>query len=282
MLFAAFCFAVMGAFAKILSEQFSSVEVVFFRNIFGVLFISLSIYHSPLVQKGGKFWLLFLRGFIGFIALLAFFYNIANIPLAKAMTFSKTAPIFTAIFAYIFLKEHISVRGWIAIAIGFVGVLFVINPFGLEIEKTDILGVFSAIGAALAYTSIRELRKYYDTRAIVFSFMFIGSLGPVILMIVSDFFYHPSISFMLGDFKMPSGIDWVYILFLGIFATLAQFDMTKAYLATKAGLVAAASYMNIIFSIGVGLLLGDNFPQMITIFGICLIILGGVLVAKKG
>ena len=282
MLFAAFCFAVMGAFAKILSEDFSSVEVVFFRNIFGVIFIAFSIYHSPLVQKGGKFWLLFLRGFIGFIALLAFFYNIANIPLAKAMTFSKTAPIFTAIFAYIFLKEHISVRGWFAIAIGFVGVLFVINPFGLEIEKTDILGVFSAIGAALAYTSIRELRKYYDTRAIVFSFMFIGSLGPVILMVVSDFFYHPAIGFMLGNFQMPSGIDWVYILFLGIFATLAQFYMTKAYLATKAGLVAAASYMNIIFSIIVGVALGDDFPQMLTIFGICLIILGGVLVAKKG
>ncbi len=112
--------------------------------------------------------------------------------------------------------------------------------------------------------------------------MFIGSLGPVLLMVVSDFFHHPAIDFMLGDFQMPSGIDWVYILFLGIFATLAQFYMTKAYLATKAGLVAAASYMNIIFSIMVGVALGDDFPQMLTIFGICLIILGGVLVAKKG
>ena len=56
--------------------------------------------------------------------------------------------------------------------------------------------------------------------------------------------------------------------------------MTKAYITTKAGLVAVASYMNIVFSIIVGLMLGDNFPEMVTIFGISLIILGGVVVAK--
>ena len=281
MLFASFCFAIMGAFAKVLSEQFDSVEVVFFRNIFGVLFILFSIYNTPLIQKGGKFWLLFFRGFIGFVALLAFFYNIATIPLAKAMTFSKTAPIFTAIFAYLFLKEKISVRGWSAIFIGFMGVLFVINPFGLTIEKTDILGVFSAIGAALAYTSVRELRKYYDTRAIVLSFMSIGTIGPAVLMFVSPFLDYPSLNFMLGSFKMPNKIEWIEILFLGIFATLAQFYMTKAYIATKAGLVAVISYSNIIFSIMVGILLGDSLPEILTICGIILIIIGGVINSKK-
>jgi len=281
MVFAAFCFAIMGAFAKLLSQRLTSLEVVFFRNIFGVMIILYMIYKTPLNQSGGKFWLLFFRGFIGFVALVAFFYNIANIPLAKAMTFSKTSPIFTAIFAYWFLKEKINIIGWLAIFIGFLGVLLVVNPFDLEIQKTDILGILSAIFAAIAYTSVRELRKYYDTRAIVLSFMSISAIGALILLIISQFYTNSNLDFLFGKFVMPEKIEWFYIIAMGIFATMAQFYMTKAYLVTKAGFVAVASYMNIVFSIFVGLILGDSFPKIITIAGICLIIFGGVIAAKS-
>ena len=99
-----FLFAFTGAFAKLLSDYMSSVEVVFFRNITGVILISYAIYKSPVKQIGGKPFLLFMRGFIGFSALLMYFYNIANIPLAQAQTFNKISPIFTAIFSYLLLK----------------------------------------------------------------------------------------------------------------------------------------------------------------------------------
>ncbi len=72
MLFASFLFACMGAFAKELSGSMSSLEVVFFRNIFGVVLILMSIYRKPLVQEGGKPWLLIFRGMAGFTALLFF------------------------------------------------------------------------------------------------------------------------------------------------------------------------------------------------------------------
>ncbi|MDH5465540.1 MAG: DMT family transporter, partial [Thiovulaceae bacterium] len=104
MLFAAMLFAFMGAFAKVLSDDISSLEIVFFRNVFGVFLILLTVWKTPMSHVGGKPWLLFFRGFMGFTALLAFFYNIAHIPLADAMTFSKTSPIFTAIFAFLFLS----------------------------------------------------------------------------------------------------------------------------------------------------------------------------------
>ena len=107
MLIASLLFAFMGAFAKELSDSMNSVEIVFFRNIFGVILIAFSIYKRPLNQVGGKPLLLIFRGLAGFLALLMFFYNISQISLAEAMTFSKTSPIFTAIFAYIFVKEKI-------------------------------------------------------------------------------------------------------------------------------------------------------------------------------
>ncbi|QKJ26632.1 EamA/RhaT family transporter, type 1 [Aliarcobacter cibarius] len=281
MLIASFLFALMGVAAKELSNTLSSIEVVFFRNVFGVLFILFSIYKSPLKQLGGKFWLLVFRGTAGFIALLFFFYNIANIPLGEAMTFSKTSTIFTALLAYFFLKEQIGFKGWIGVFIGFIGILFITEFDGSSLEKTDYLGILSGVGAALAYTSIRELRKYYDSRAIVLSFMTVGTILPLILMIISEFYTNPNLDFMLGTFVLPQSKDWIFIVLLGIFSTYAQIFMTKAYSFAKAGIIGTVSYSNIVFSIILGLFMGDAFPSFIIVLGIILIVFSGILVSKK-
>ena len=280
MLIASFTFAIMGAFAKLASESLSSLEVVFFRNIAGVIIIGLAILKKPIIQKGGKPWLLFFRGFIGFVALLAFFYNIAHIPLGDAMTYSKTSPIFTAIFAFFFLKEELSLKGWIAIFIGFVGIIFITEPSSLGFTKYDLLGVFSGVGAALAYTSVRELKSYYDTRSIVLSFMLTGTLGPLALFFISPYVEIQELDFIFSKFIMPEGIVWVYVILMGVFATLSQLLMTKAYGETKAGIVGAVSYSNILFSIMVGVMLGDSLPSLSMTFGILLIVLAGVMVAR--
>ena len=279
MLFASFCFAVMGGFAKELSSSMSAVEVVFFRNVFGVIFLVATLMKYPLKQKGGKFWLLFFRGFMGFLALLAFFYNIAHITLAEAMTYSRLSPVFTALFAYIFLKEKLYKLGWIGIVIGFVGIVFITRPEGIyDFDKYDLLGIFSGVGAALAYTAVRELREYYDTRSIVLSFMTIGTIGPVVLMMIGSFYNPENLDYLFAKFITPDSKDWVWIVLLGFSATLAQVYMTKAYASTKAGIVGAISYSNIIFSIIIGAILGDKYPDLFTTLGIILIIIAGILV----
>jgi len=280
MLLASLFFAIVGAFAKILSREMPSVEVVFFRNLISLLFVTATIFKYPIKQSGGKPWLLFFRGLMGLLGVLAFFYNIAHISLADAMTFSRTSPIWTAIFAYIFLGEKISKKGWIAIFIGFLGVIFIMKPSGFTFSKTDWIGIFSGIAAALAYTSVRELRKYYDTRIIVISFMLMGSFFPALFMWISNYYYIASLDFVSAKFVFPSGILWLYIVGLGAFAALAQIYMTKAYGTTKAGIVGASSYAVILFSIFVGVSLGDALPDFIGAFGILLVVIGGILVAK--
>jgi drug/metabolite transporter (DMT)-like permease len=281
MIYASFLFAIMGAVAKELSDSMSSVEVVFFRNVFGVVLILISIYNKPLNQVGGKVGLLIFRGMAGFIALLFFFYNIAEIPLGEAMTFSKTSTIFTAIFAYIFVKEKLGVKGWIGVFVGFVGILFITKFDGSSLDKTDYLGILCGVGAGLAYTSIRELRKFYDSRAIVLSFMTIGTIGPMILLFIGSFYVNPDLDFLFATFVMPSGNDWYYIVLLGVFATLAQIYMTKAYSNAKAGIIGTISYSNIAFSIILGIILGDSFPDIWISFGILLIVISGLLVSSK-
>lgn len=281
MLMASFLFAIMGAFAKLASHYMSSLEVVFFRNLFGVILIGYTVYKKEIKSIGGRPFLLFFRGFMGFVSLLAYFYNIAHIPMGDAVTFSKTAPIFTAIFAWIFLNEKLSISSWMAVFIGFIGILFITQPSGVGFSKYDLLGIFSGIGAALAYTSVRELRSYYDTNMIVLSFTFVGTLGPIMLFVVSKYFYIIELDFMMGEFVLPSGIVWIYIVGLGVLGTLSQYYMTKAYGETKAGIVGAVSYTNIVFAIILGIFLGDDLPDVITSCGIILIIFAGIMVARE-
>ncbi|MEA2018531.1 MAG: DMT family transporter [Campylobacterota bacterium] len=281
MLISSFLFSFTGGFAKALSFYMSSIEVVFFRNLSGVVIILYLIYKSPLKQKGGKPFLLFMRGLIGFSALLMYFYNIANIPLAEALTFSKVSPIFTAIFSYLLLKEKLSFTAWTGVFIGFFGVLFITGFDLTNLDKTDWLGILSGVGAGLAYTSIRELRKYYESRAIVLSFMMVGTIGPIILLILGEFYTTQTFDWVIATFVMPQGWAWFHIVGLGIFATLSQMYMTKAYSLAQGGIVGTISYTTILFSVGVGMFLGDMFPNITIIIGICFIVLSGLLVAKK-
>jgi len=280
MLLASLSFAFMGGFAKVVSQTLPPVEVTFFRNIFGVVLVGLSILKVPLKQTGGKFLLLVFRGSMGFLALLAYFYIMAHIPLGEAVTYNKTSPIFVAIFAYIFLNEKLHSSALFAIILGFLGIVLVAQPDGMNFDKYDMLGIFSGIGAALAYTSIRELRKYYDTRAIVMSFMGVGTVAPLVLMVITPYIDTPKgFNWMFAKFIMPVGVEWGYVTAVGIFATMSQLLMTKAYELTKAGIVGTISYTNIVFAVVIGVMLGDPIPDFWTVLGIILVIISGLLVA---
>lgn len=280
MLLASLSFAVMGGFAKVVSQVLPPVEVTFFRNIFGVVLVGIAIWKVPLKQTGGKPLLLFFRGFMGFAALLAYFYIMAHIPLGEAVTYNKTSPLFVALFAYIFLHEKLHPSALVAVVIGFIGIILVAQPQGGSFDKYDILGIFSGIGAALAYTSIRELRNYYDTRAIVMSFMLVGTVAPLLLMLMTPYVkVSEEFDWMFAPFVMPQGIEWGYVLAVGVFATISQLLMTKAYELTKAGIVGTISYSNIVFALIIGMMLGDPIPDFWTLLGIILVILSGLLVA---
>ena len=280
MIAASVTFAFMGGFAKILGESIPPLEVTFFRNIFGVAIIGFALLKRPTVKPGGKTWLLIFRGTIGFLALLAYFYDMAYIPLGEAVTYNKTSPLFLAFFAWLFLKEKLHKNAVFALVIGFLGIVFIAKPIGGTFDKYDMLGIFSGIGAALAYTSIRELKNYYDTRTIAMSFMLAGTIGPVILMGISQLIDVPKeLDFLLAKFQMPEGAEWFYIVMLGTLATASQLLMTKAYSLTKAGIVGTITYSQIVFAVIIGTLLGDKFPDIYTWIGIIMVIGAGVLVS---
>lgn len=281
MLLACLMFAFTGAFAKFLSKDLPSIEVVFFRNLIGLGIVLFSIYRLRPKNAGGAFWLLMFRGFVGTMAMFAFFYNVAHISLAAAFTFSKTSPIFTALIAAIWLKEKLSSKGWFAVFLGFSGIVFVIQP-NLGISKSDILGIWSGLGAALAYTSVRELNKSYSTHYIVLSFMAWGTALPMIFMWMASFYRPASFDFLFSPFVLPSWINLIFIILIGIFGYLFQVFMTKSYAAAKkVSIVATVSYSDVIFTIFMGAIMGDGLPNAMAFFGIMLVIFSGIMITRE-
>ncbi len=282
MLLSALISALNGAVAKVLSEDLSALEIVFFRNLIGAFLVLYTLKHTAPTLQGGKFHLLFMRGFFGFSAMILFFYTITAIPLGEAITLNKTSPLFVSVLAYYLLGEHLSKRAILALLIGFLGVIFITKPFGFSISYEHFFGVLGGFFAAAAYATIKKIKDIYDTRVIMLSFMGAGTLFPVLLFILAPLIDPPEyLGFLFAPFSLDYGIHvWLLIGFMSLISTLSQWLLTKAYSLSKASIIGVISYTNIPFAIGFGWMLGDVFPDFLTFSGIGLIVLGGVLVSK--
>lgn len=272
MLLSALISALNGAVAKLLSETMDPIEVVFYRNLLGVLIILYSIKKFKVKIDTSKLHLLFLRGIFGSLAMLLFFYTIATIPLGEAVVLNKTSPFFVTILAYYLMKESISTTTFFALIVGFLGIIFIMKPFGIEVSYEHILGVLGGFFAAAAYATIRKIKNIYDARVIMLSFMGIGMIIPFGL-----FLFTPFVQFHL--YSNPT--IWFLIIFMAIISTASQWFLTRAYSLSKASIIGVVSYSNIPFAVGFGVLLGDSLPDLYTLLGIILIIIGGILVSKS-
>ena len=283
MLLSALVSALNGALAKILTDDLSSMELVFFRNVLGVFIILYALRHTPPTLTGGKLHLLFMRGFFGFSAMILFFYTIATIPLGEAITLNKTSPLFVSILAFYLLKEHLSKRAILALLVGFFGVILITKPFGMSISYEHFLGILGGFFAAAAYATIKKIKDIYDTRVIMLSFMGVGTLFPILFFIATPYVDAPkSLSFLFATFQWNYELKvWAFIGFMAVISTLSQWLLTKAYSLSKASIIGVISYTNIPFAIGFGWMLGDAFPDFWTFSGIGLIVLGGILVSKS-
>jgi len=283
MLASALISAFNGAITKILAQDISALEIVFFRNLFGIFLILYALKHTPPKRSGAKLHLLLLRGFLGFSAMILFFYTITVIPLGEAITLNKTSPFFVSVLAFFLLKEQLTPRVIFALFIGFAGTVLITKPFGLHFTYVHFLGILGGFFAASAYTTIKKIKEIYDSRIIVLSFVGMGTLLPGILFVAAHFVTPPAaFSFLFPHFIMPVGMKiWVLIVLMGIISTLSQWFLTKAYSAKNLSVVGVVSYTNIPFAIGFGWMLGDAFPDIWTLMGIGFIIIGGILVSKK-
>lgn len=273
MLFSSLLFALMGAEAKILSLTLPSMEVAFFRSFLMVLFLLPLCVSKPMKKpshKKGGYIFLISRSVAGGLSFVVLFYNIATITLGNATAFSQSMPLYVVVLSFLFLGEKFNIGVVISTIVGFCGILLICNPnFNAMGVENIIFGISSALFMAVAFLNLRALKDYFSSWVPVFA---TGVAMSVITLGISV----AQIPLFAESWAMPQGIDWLHIILLGLFGTLGQHYLTKAYMSAPAGIVAPIDYMRLVFSVILGVLLGDNLPNLATSFGIMLIILSGI------
>ena len=258
MLFASFAFAAMGAAVKLASLTYSTSEIVMYRGIMGCLIL------LPMIRlQGGSLRTPFprehlWRSIVGVVSLWLWFYAIAKLPLATAITLNYMAPIWLS--AYMFFKGWWQGKGlseWpliVAVAASFVGVTQVLRP-AAEMEQWlgGAVAVASSVIAAMAYLQVRKLGQMGEPEyRVVFYFSLTMALAGLLGTPLENGFatpLHPHTWHSAG-----------LLVAVGIPALMAQMAMTRAYRLGKVLVVANLQYTGIIFSSLWGMLLwGDRF-----------------------
>ena len=255
-------FSLANVFVKQVSHL-PTMEIVFFRCLFGVAFCYFGLKKTNADWKGSNRKLLLLRGLFGTTALYFFFVTVKNIPLASAMTIQYLSPIFTTIIAIFLLKEKVKKLQWLFYAIAFSGVLF-IEQFDTRVSLYFlILGIISAFGSGIAYNLVRSLREREHPLTVVFHFQLVG-------MIIG-------LTFTIFDWQMPTGWDWFYLLLVGIFSQLGQIFLTHALQNEKAASVAIINYSGLLYGLIFGWFVFSEPQTVESIIGMLLVVLGVVL-----
>ena len=279
MLLAALGFSIMGGAAKSLKGSFNAGQLVFYRNLFGLIFLVPGLLIKPPVQEGGKLMRLVFRGFMGTLALYTLLYCVLHLPLGTAMSYNLTSALFIAIFSFFLFGEYHGRRVVLAVVLGFSGMLLIYKPVMHFPWYYHLAGLLSGITSAIAYLTVNRLAKYYDPRIIVLSFLMSGFLVPLITMITHYASGVPADGLLLIDFRMPHGAEWFSLLLMALAALFGQYFVTRSYGSDKAGIVSVFGYANIIYSVFIGMMLGDAFPDWISWAGIFCIIGSGIIIS---
>ena len=261
-------FSIMDLIVK-WSEHYPLGQVLFFRGFFGVLFYFLIIPKERLhnfyyTKRAG---LHFLRSFSGLIALVAIFIALRSLPLATVVSISFAAPIFTTIFSIFLLNEKVGVYRWLAVIVGFIGILIITEPGISSLNIFYIFPIIFCIG--LSYVAI-TIRKLSTTEPV-----WLISLYFSVSITLLSLFSLPS------GWIMPSTKDFMILAMIGIFGGVANLWLSQSYKYSEVSLVTPLKYLALVFAIIFGYLIWDEIPTIKSLFGAALVIISTLIIFRR-
>lgn len=260
----ALLFSLMGVGIREVSSGVNNESVVFFRNLVGVLFfLPLVLLKGTGPLKTSRIKSHMWRTTYGLAAMYCFFYAIAHLPLADAMLFTYSAPVFTPVLAWWLLKEPLTRRMLLTTAIGLVGVLLVAKPSEALLDTQALVGLAASILAAFAFVSIREMSDTEPAFRIVFYFSLFSALVSAVPL---TWAWQPLDQHQLG-----------LLLVIGLLATVSQIVMSKAYGLAPPGLIGPFAYLAIVFAGIVAWLRWGEMPDLTSLIGAALIFSASLL-----
>lgn len=278
MLVASFMFSAMGAAVKLASTIYSTSEIVMYRGLVGsvMLLLLVRVQRGSLrtAFAGAHLW----RAFVGVVSLWLWFYAIAKLPLATAVTLNYMAPIWMAFFLFCagwwHAKDRVEWPLLAAIGMSFLGVVLVLQPaVAADQWLGGVVGLMSSVLSALAYMQVRKLGQLGEPE---YRVVFYFSLMTVVAGAFGTVLEERAAGAPMFTAHSVYGL-WL-LLAIGFSATLAQMAMTRAYRVGRVLVVANLQYTGIIFSSLWGMYLwGDRFNWYVWL-GMAIILASGIAV----
>jgi len=255
--------------AKWLLADYSLQQFIFLRSIFGVMFFLLSARwyggYGALLTKRWKWHLL--RTILATGAMFGFFYGLSRMPLVNALTIAFTAPLMVTALSVPFLGEHVGWRRWIAVMVGFIGVLVVLRP-GEGMFTPAAIGV---IIAAFCYSGLALTARKLAATESSFSLSIYVVTGPLLI----------SASMLPGNYTAPTTNGWLFFLLAGLCSALAWVGIIGGYRRAPPALLAPFEYTALIGAAAAGYWIWDEVPDKWVITGGLIIIASGLFIVYR-
>lgn len=261
-------FSIMDLLVK-WSQDYPTGEVLFFRGFFGLLLTYFLIPKDKLKSfyKTDRKLEHFFRCFAGIIALIAIVVALRELPLAVVVSLSYAAPLFITVLSIFLLGEKVGIFRWIAVLIGFVGVLVISEPGFNEVNYLYILPIIFCIGMAFVTITIRKLSSSEPVWLI--SIFFTLTITFVSLFTIP-------FGWVLPDFK-----DFILLALIGVTGGGANLLLTQSYKLSEVSLVAPLKYLSLIFAILFGYLIWDEIPSYKNLVGAALVITASLIILRR-
>ena len=256
----------MDGIAKHLSTEMHFLQVVWGRYFF-MLLISIPlvyIFFRKELKLPNSLAVQLWRSFFLFLSTIFFFYAISIISLAEALTLAFVSPIIVTILSIFFLKEKVGIHRWLAVFLGFFGVLVIIRPGFIDLN----LASLSALAAGISYAFyILYTRKLSFTDSAVVTLIFTGSIGCLIISFIVPFVW---INLNLQQV--------LYLILLATIGTLGHFLIILSLRLGEASKLAPLGYFEITTNIFVGYVFFDDLPDIWIYLGLFLIVISGIYI----
>ncbi len=267
MLVACVAFAIMWMIIRVASRSVHPFEIVFFRNLFGLIALAPMLLRRPALLDPARALPNLRRASSGLIATLATFYAVANAPLATALAINYTAPLFATVGAVVFLGERIAMRRGAALAVGFAGMLVVVRPGALPLTPGVGAALLSAVATAFSYLAIRALVGKDDPRSVA-AWSFVLMLPP---------------SFVVALFvwSWPSAAALGLLAVIGGLAAIGQIGLAYAFASAPASAVLPYDFVRFgLITLGGIVLFGERY-DVLTIGGGAIILAATIYLAVR-
>ena len=273
MLMAILCVDLYMVVIKFLGDEYSVVQLTLFRNFAGVIPLFLMIlftkeYFSVFKNLNKKFiFLNLIRGWC-FLAMNIFiFISVINLEFATAMTLTFSSPFFIVIFSIIFLKDKIGIYRWLAIVVGFLGVVMIMKPTSDIFNFYSIFPILTAVAWAMQVIVLKFIPDGHSTAKIQLYTLIFNVLGAIILFLITT-----------GHMEIKNTQDFLLMTLTGILGGTAAILFIYAYRLISASKMASFEYFGIPSSFILGWFFFNEAPWNQLFPGVIVIVFAGMII----